>query len=168
MPPLLSTSPVAGSSLIIRAGAGAARWTAQPLQVPVVVASFSTTASRSKFTKSRRLFREWERKSGRIYRRHTSDQPTYLLGGREDNNADRPFPHNQYFKSAKVLDEKARELIWEKIMREGETIKGVSAEFGIDIRRVAAIVRLKEVEKDWIAKVSWFCGICSCFPLLHY
>ncbi|KAJ8119284.1 hypothetical protein O1611_g10642 [Lasiodiplodia mahajangana] len=37
-------------------------------------------------------------------------------------------------------------------MRDGETIKAVSAEFGIDIRRVAAIVRLKEVEKDWIAK----------------
>jgi hypothetical protein len=40
-------------------------------------------------------------------------------------------------------------------MRDGETIKAVSAEFGVDIRRVAAIVRLKEVEKDWIAKVSF-------------
>lgn len=37
-------------------------------------------------------------------------------------------------------------------MRDGEPIKAVSAEFGIDIRRVAAVVRLKEVEKDWIAK----------------
>lgn len=39
-------------------------------------------------------------------------------------------------------------------MRKGETIKAVSAELGVDIRRVAAVVRLKEVEKDWEAKVS--------------
>lgn len=39
-------------------------------------------------------------------------------------------------------------------MQKGETIKAVSAELGVDIRRVAAVVRLKEVEKDWIAKVS--------------
>ncbi len=54
-------------------------------------------------------------------------------------------------------------------MREGETIKGVSAEFGIDIRRVAAIVRLKEVEKDWIAKVKlvlWYLFMLSTPPLL--
>lgn len=37
-------------------------------------------------------------------------------------------------------------------MRKGETIKAVSAELGVDIRRVAAVVRLKEVEKDWEAK----------------
>ncbi|KAJ2994394.1 hypothetical protein NUW58_g1568 [Xylaria curta] len=64
----------------------------------------------------------------------------------------KPFPLNPQFKSTKVLDDKSRELIWQKIMKDGETIKAVSAEFGVDIRRVAAIVRLKEVEKDWIAK----------------
>lgn len=37
-------------------------------------------------------------------------------------------------------------------MRNGETIKTVSAELGVDITRVAAVVRLKEVEKDWVAK----------------
>lgn len=45
-------------------------------------------------------------------------------------------------------------MIWEKVMRDGETVKAVSAELGVDIRRVAAVVRLKEVEKDWVAKVS--------------
>ncbi len=67
---------------------------------------------------------------------------------------DRPFPLNPYFKSMPVLDDNARELIWEKIMRKGEAVKAVSAELGVDIRRVAAVVRLKEVEKDWEAKVS--------------
>ena len=60
---------------------------------------------------------------------------------------------NPQFQSDRVLDEKARELIWEKVMRQGETLKAVSAELGVDLTRVAAIVRLKEVEKDWISKV---------------
>ena len=100
------------------------------------------------------MFRLWERNDGRNYRRHNGDGPNYLSIRGEDND-NNPFPINPHFKSAKVLDERARELVWERVMREGQTIKAVSAEFGIDIRRVAAIVRLKEVEKDWIAKVSY-------------
>lgn len=34
-----------------------------------------------------------------------------------------------------------------------EGVKAVSAELGVDQRRVAAVVRMKEVEKDWEAKV---------------
>ncbi|KAI0419102.1 eukaryotic mitochondrial regulator protein-domain-containing protein [Xylaria grammica] len=150
MPPLIPTLPPAASS-IVRTSAGTARCVAQlPQQVPIA-ASFSTTASRPKFSKARRLFRAWERMEGRIYRRPTGDGPQYLAP-RGAETVDRPFPLNPHFKSTKVLDDRAREMIWEKIMRGGETIKAVSAEFGIDIRRVAAVVRLKEVEKDWIAK----------------
>ncbi|KAK5626891.1 hypothetical protein RRF57_002606 [Xylaria bambusicola] len=139
---------LAVASSITRASVGVARWPTQSLQVPAAAASFSTTASRPKFSKGRRMFREWERRQGRSYRRHNDNATNYLTG----RGGDRPFPLNPEFRSPRVLDEKARELVWEKVMREGETIKAVSAEFGIDIRRVAAIVRLKEVEKDWIAK----------------
>ncbi|KAI1423881.1 eukaryotic mitochondrial regulator protein-domain-containing protein [Xylaria sp. FL1777] len=155
MPPSMPT-PAAATSLIIRTSAGTAcRAAQQPWQVPGV-ASFSTTASRPKFTKARRLFREWERNEGRVYRKHAGQQPQYLTGfstaRREEANTSKPFPINPHYHSAKVLDDNARELIWSKIMREGQTIKAVSAEFGVDIRRVAAVVRLKEVEKDWIAR----------------
>jgi hypothetical protein len=78
-----------------------------------------------------------------------SNQPRYIA-------RDRPFPHNPLFKSHPVLDENAREQVWNRVIRQGETIKAVSAELGVDITRVAAIVRLKEVEKDWLAKVSRF------------
>lgn len=71
-----------------------------------------------------------------------------------DLNKTRPFPLNRQFKSETVLDDRAREVIWEKVMRDGEPIKAVSAELGVDIRRVAAVVRLKEVEKNWINTVS--------------
>lgn len=68
------------------------------------------------------------------------------------SNSNQPFPLNPQFRSDRVLDEQARELIWEKVMRQGETLKAVSAELGVDVTRVAAVVRLKEVEKDWVSK----------------
>lgn len=60
---------------------------------------------------------------------------------------------NPQFVSKPILTDGARELIWSKVIEKGETIKAVSAELGVDINRVAAVVRLKEVEKDMIAKV---------------
>ncbi|KAI0172403.1 eukaryotic mitochondrial regulator protein-domain-containing protein [Hypoxylon sp. FL1284] len=117
-------------------------------------ASFSTTASRPRFTKSRRMFREWINGPGSMFRRHrpgTTNYPQSKFEGPE-RNTDRPFLLNPHFKSEPVLDDRARELIWAKIMKDGETVKAVSAELGVDIRRVAAVVRLKEVEKDWEAK----------------
>lgn len=44
-------------------------------------------------------------------------------------------------------------MIWNKVMVKWEGVKAVSAELGVDQRRVAAVVRMKEVEKDWEAKV---------------
>lgn len=88
-----------------------------------------------------------------MYRKNNPGETNYLRQG-SNRNDNRPFPLNPQFISEPVLDDKAREMIWEKVMREGETIKAVSAELGVDIRRVAAVVRLKEVEKDWVAKVG--------------
>ncbi|KAI1498396.1 eukaryotic mitochondrial regulator protein-domain-containing protein [Biscogniauxia marginata] len=115
-------------------------------------ASFSTTASRPRFTKARRLFRAWEKGPGSAYRK-TTNTPKYIQPyGETAPNRDQPFPLNPLFKSHPVLDDRARELIWRKVIRNGEAVKAVSAELGVDIKRVAAIVRLKEVEKDWEAK----------------
>lgn len=68
---------------------------------------------------------------------------------------DQPFPNNPLFRSQPVLDEATRELIWEKVTQRGDSLKSVSAEMGVDVRRVAAVVRLKEVEKKWVADVSF-------------
>lgn len=180
MPPPLLPTPSAAATSLIRAGAGATSRImtggpprVTPAAVVVVVAaaasSFSTTASRPKISKPRRQFRSWEKTVGRLLRRPRGEGPQYLPTRQwEDLATDQPFPINPTFKSTHVLDDKSRELVWTKVMRDGEPIKVVSAEFGIDIRRVAAIVRLKEVEKDWIAKVSGFCPvlflICSSPP----
>ena len=66
----------------------------------------------------------------------------------------RPYPLNQQFRSQPVLSEGLREKIYELIMVDKIDLKSVSATFGVDIRRVAAVVRLKSLEKQWLAEVS--------------
>lgn len=39
-------------------------------------------------------------------------------------------------------------------MKRGEALKAVSAEMGVDVRRIAAVVRLKQLEKQWVQDVS--------------
>ncbi|CAK7204250.1 hypothetical protein SEUCBS139899_007005 [Sporothrix eucalyptigena] len=45
-----------------------------------------------------------------------------------------------------------RESVWKRVRVEGQSVKSVAASAGIDMRRVAAVVRLKEIEKQWIAE----------------
>ncbi|KAI0021423.1 eukaryotic mitochondrial regulator protein-domain-containing protein [Xylariomycetidae sp. FL0641] len=123
-------------------------------------AAFSTTPCQLRFTKARKLFRAWIATEGKEFKRHNMDRPkyvTFLLDRKDKETGElRPslkvFKQNKTFTSKPVLDESSRELIWSRVMQNGESIKAVSAEFGVDIRRVAAVVRLKEVEKDWVAK----------------
>lgn len=79
--------------------------------------------------------------------RNATGEPNYL-------SKEGPFPANPAFKSENVLSENAREEIWRRVVKQGEAIKAVSANFGVDMRRVAAVVRLKEVEKAWQREVS--------------
>ncbi|ORY67445.1 eukaryotic mitochondrial regulator protein-domain-containing protein [Pseudomassariella vexata] len=112
-----------------------------------------TTQSRTYMARHRRDFIKWTRGPGKLLKEPRPDQTNYLeTKDSKGNMLKRPFPLNPEFKSEAVLDDKAREMIWEEVMRKGKTIKQVSAELGVDITRVAAIVRLKEVEKDWISK----------------
>ncbi|KAI0395192.1 eukaryotic mitochondrial regulator protein-domain-containing protein [Xylariaceae sp. FL0594] len=172
MPPRVPIPATGAACPLSRAGANPTRCLAQtrPSQASVgaaVAAGFSTTgkaAARNwtnRVSRRRAEFYSWLDTAGRKFRHHRpgsgpcyiqrptiqkDDTTQSLKGGYE------PFPMNSAFKSEPVLSDGTRELIWSKIMREGQPIKVVSAEYGIDIRRVAAVVRLKEVEKDWISK----------------
>ncbi|EON65633.1 hypothetical protein W97_04872 [Coniosporium apollinis CBS 100218] len=64
----------------------------------------------------------------------------------------RPFPLNREFRSQAVLSEELREAIWERVVKGGESVRGVSAALGVAMERVAAVVRLKEVEREWVKK----------------
>ncbi|KAI4650937.1 hypothetical protein J4E93_003294 [Alternaria ventricosa] len=64
----------------------------------------------------------------------------------------RPFPLNQYFRSQPVLSEDLREAIWRRVKKDGATVSLASVEFGVSNERVGAVVRLKQMEKEWIAQ----------------
>lgn len=73
----------------------------------------------------------------------------------------KPFPLNKNFKSESILSEPLREEIYRKAVEDGHSVSTISAFHGVDMRRVAAVVRLKTVEKNWIKEVRVHYG----FPL---
>lgn len=65
----------------------------------------------------------------------------------------KPFPHNTAFTSQSVLSEELRNQIWERVKVRGKSVRAVSAELGVEMRRVGAVVRLVELEKRWVQEV---------------
>lgn len=65
-----------------------------------------------------------------------------------------PFPMNKQFKSQSVLSEDLKEDIWRKVSLQGRTVRAVSAEMGVEMSRVGAVVRLLSVEKKWVEQAS--------------
>ena len=67
----------------------------------------------------------------------------------------RPFTKNPDFTSQPITSEELREKVWNAIMKEGLSVKEVSSYYKVEMSRVGAIVRLKEVEKEWLRQVSF-------------
>ena len=65
----------------------------------------------------------------------------------------RPFPLNHFFQSQSILSEQMRNEIYRRVKEQGKTIRAVSVELGVDMRRVGAVVRLVEIERRWIQEV---------------
>lgn len=68
---------------------------------------------------------------------------------------------NPAFKSTPVLSNEMREQIYKRVEIEGASVRKASAEFAVSLERVAAVVRLKAVERKWQNEVSWFCAFIS-------
>jgi hypothetical protein len=94
------------------------------------------------------MYKWLNQRAARLYDQNTPG-PQYLGA-----QSDQPFPNNFLFRSQPVLSDMLKEEIYNRIMVKGDAIKSVSREFGVDVRRVGAVVRLKEVEKRMIAEVS--------------
>ncbi|KAI4737571.1 hypothetical protein E4T50_11937 [Aureobasidium sp. EXF-12298] len=71
---------------------------------------------------------------------------------RERGSDLRPYPLNTDFRSQSVLSEELREEIYKKIVDEKVDLSIVSALYGVDMRRVAAVARLKTIEKNWVSE----------------
>ncbi|KAL9099190.1 MAG: hypothetical protein Q9163_005278 [Psora crenata] len=61
-----------------------------------------------------------------------------------------PFPMNRQFRSQPVLSEELKEEIHRRVMVEGQDVRTVSATLHVEMRRVAAVVRLKALEGEWV------------------
>ncbi|KAK3354466.1 eukaryotic mitochondrial regulator protein-domain-containing protein [Neurospora tetraspora] len=121
----------------------------QPTTHQQQCSSFSTTAPALVQSVRRQKMFAWLDKKGSQYKEHTRQGPN-LLGSKGRDGLDVPFPNNPYFKSQPVLSEGSREIIYKDVMELGLPIKAVSAKYNVDVRRVAAVIRLKEIEKRWI------------------
>lgn len=66
----------------------------------------------------------------------------------------RPFPLNLHFTSESILSESLREEVWRRVMVERKSVRTVSVELGIEMRRVGAVVRLVELERRMRQEVS--------------
>lgn len=64
-----------------------------------------------------------------------------------------PYPMNRQFRSQAVLSEELKDAIWKRVMEDGKSVRDVSAGLGVEMKRVAAVVRLKAVEKEWEKQV---------------
>jgi hypothetical protein len=69
-------------------------------------------------------------------------------------NLTRPFPLNRTFFSQSVLSEPLRQEIWRRVKVDGKSVRTVSVEMGVEMRRVGAVVRLVEVENRMRKEVS--------------
>ncbi|KFX96619.1 hypothetical protein O988_05239 [Pseudogymnoascus sp. VKM F-3808] len=132
------------------------------IRVATPLRSFSASTKNEGRTNLRRKMYAWLNGHGRVFR-EPMGSANYL--GAYDNKGNRvrsvepgkppsgpdlsPFPKNESFRSQPVTSEELRELVWEKIMKNGLSVKEVSVELNIEMSRVGAIVRLKEVEKAW-------------------
>jgi hypothetical protein len=72
---------------------------------------------------------------------------------KEDPGDLRPFPLNKYFQSQPVLSEELRQEIWRRVKTQGDSVRTVSTALNVEMRRVAAVVRLVELEKEMIREV---------------
>ncbi|KAK4161425.1 eukaryotic mitochondrial regulator protein-domain-containing protein [Cladorrhinum sp. PSN259] len=113
---------------------------------------FSTSTPREA-TKPQRMFRDWLKGPGKRYQNHEVVGPNYVS---KDSRAlmeekglpiDRPFPSNPEYVSEPVLSDSARETIWEYATVRMMPLRALSAQFAVDIRRIAAVLRMKHIEK---------------------
>ncbi|KAK4148938.1 eukaryotic mitochondrial regulator protein-domain-containing protein [Chaetomidium leptoderma] len=116
--------------------------------------AFSTTPA-PQASRLRRKFKEWCENNAPLFREPNEGGRTNYVSrilktsDFNDVTPDQPFPNNPHFRSEKVLSERAREKIWETVMEKGMPLKAVSAQYHVDMRRVAAVVRMKQIEKRW-------------------
>ena len=115
---------------------------------------------------------EWFETEGAALKHHTPGETNYLTrvkpGGNPDAAATRPFPHNPNFISESVLSEDLRNEVYHRVVEQKKSLRAVSVQLGIDMKRIAAVVRLVELEKRQRQQVSTISLLFSALNSLHF
>ena len=78
-------------------------------------------------------------------------------GSRRQSEKDMiPFPTNPHFRSEPVLSEELKDRIWHRVTIDKDSVRRVSTDLHVEMRRVGAVVRLKSLEKQWEEQVRSF------------
>ncbi|KAF7717816.1 Uncharacterized protein PECH_008460 [Penicillium ucsense] len=122
--------------------------TSTPLSSPILSRQFSVTPAPQ--TRLRRQMFLWLTTKGAALKHHTPGETNYLTGRDKDDKSGgnpRPFPGNSSFLSESVLSEELRNEIYVRVVEKKKSVRAVSVEFGVDMKRIAAVVRLVELER---------------------
>jgi hypothetical protein len=107
-------------------------------------------------------YKDWLSGPGRNFKRPLYNEMNYLSSydpktwqrrGSDRDKMNTPFPLNPTFRSTPVLSEELKEEIYKRAVDSGKSVRSVSAELGVSLERVGAVVRLKEVERKWQREV---------------
>lgn len=131
---------------------------------------FSATAAPQAQTKLRRQMFEWLNTEGAVFKHHVPGETNYLTrlkqrGPETSSDASRPFPNNSSFISEPILSEELRNEVYHRVVEQKMSLRAVSVHLGIDMKRIAAVVRLVELEKRQRAQVRPFSLLLFPFPL---
>jgi hypothetical protein len=103
---------------------------------------------------------QWLSTEGAALKHHIPGETNYLSGRADregdSNEASRPFPGNRTFISEPVLSEELRNEVYVRVVEKKKSLRAVSVELGIDMKRIAAVVRLVEMERRQRAQVRIF------------
>ena len=128
-----------------------------PTSSQCISRQFSATAAPRAQTKLRRQMFEWLDGEGAVFKHHIPGQTNYVTSlkqrGNEGAESARPFPNNQNFFSEPILSEELRNEVYNRVVEHKKSARVVSVELGIDMKRIAAVVRLVELEKRQRAQV---------------
>lgn len=91
---------------------------------------------------------EWLSTEGAELKHHIPGETNYVTRIKDGPmSATRPFPNNPNFVSESILSEELRNEVYNRVVEEKKSVRAVSMDLGIDMKRIAAVVRLVELEK---------------------
>lgn len=145
MPPRVGTrAPLAAADALLLSSSSTTTTTTQQ------ACRFSTTPCRAKTSAARRKMFQWIN-NGYGETIANSTMPVNMHG-----TPGVVFPNNPLYRSEPVVNDPTRRLIYERATKDGQALKAIAAEMGLDVRRVAAIVRLKEAQNQATKSVCIF------------